>query len=190
VLEDLSRCALLADELGMASIPANSPLLVAYEDVFAATVLSSIRAAAAALSVSPAESRPPLSFGRAGQWVSPSSMGIGALITHAKGKPFSYPELRARIAAVLRRTAARQPRPVLTAGPLRIDLRDRGVSVDERRVELSAVEYRLLSQMAGEPTRVLTKVNFEQGRRKARERGIQELGAGLVIPFHWEALAA
>jgi DNA-binding response OmpR family regulator len=72
-------------------------------------------------------------------------------------KPFSYPELRARIAAVLRRTAPRQPRPVLSAGPVRIDLRDRSVAVDDRLVELSAVEYRLLCQLAGEPTRVFTR---------------------------------
>jgi DNA-binding response OmpR family regulator len=72
-------------------------------------------------------------------------------------KPFSYPELRARIAAVLRRTAPRQPRPILIAGPVRIDLRDRSVSVDERVVELSAVEYQLLCQLASEPTRVFTR---------------------------------
>jgi DNA-binding response OmpR family regulator len=72
-------------------------------------------------------------------------------------KPFSYPELRARIAAVLRRTAPRQPRRVLTAGPVRIDLRDRSVSVNERLVDLSAVEYRLLCQLAAEPTRVFTR---------------------------------
>jgi DNA-binding response OmpR family regulator len=75
-------------------------------------------------------------------------------------KPFSYPELRARIAAVLRRTAPRQPRPTLTAGPVRIDLRDRSVSVDDRSVELSAVEYRLLCQLAGEPTRVFTRAEL------------------------------
>jgi DNA-binding response OmpR family regulator len=69
-------------------------------------------------------------------------------------KPFSYPELRARIAAVLRRTMPRQPRPVLSAGPVRIDLRDRRVTVDERAVELSAVEYRLLCHLAAEPSRV------------------------------------
>jgi DNA-binding response OmpR family regulator len=54
-------------------------------------------------------------------------------------KPFSYLELRARIAAVPRPTAPRQPRPVRTAGPVRIDLRDRSVAVDERPVQLSAV---------------------------------------------------
>jgi DNA-binding response OmpR family regulator len=35
------------------------------------------------------------------------------------------------------------------------------VTVDERPVELSAVEYRLLCHLVGEPIRVLTKVNFE-----------------------------
>jgi two-component system phosphate regulon response regulator PhoB len=76
-------------------------------------------------------------------------------------KPFSYPELRARIAAVLRRTAPGQPQPLLAAGPVRNDLRDRSVSIDELRVELSAVEYRLLCQLAGKPTRVFTKIDFE-----------------------------
>jgi DNA-binding response OmpR family regulator len=75
-------------------------------------------------------------------------------------KPFSYPELRARIAAVLRRTTPRQPRPVLSAGPVRIDLRDRRVTVDDWAVELSAVEYRLLCHLAAEPSRVLTKVKL------------------------------
>jgi DNA-binding response OmpR family regulator len=72
-------------------------------------------------------------------------------------KPFSYPELRARIAAVLRRTAPRQPRRVLTAGPVLIDLRDRSVTVNERLVDLTANEYRLLCQLAAEPTRVFTR---------------------------------
>jgi hypothetical protein len=121
-------------------------------------------------------------------------------------KPFSYPELRARIAAVLRRTRPRQPRPVLSAGPVRIDLRERRVTVDERAVELSAVEYRLLCHLAAEPSRVLTKVKFgtrpadgwptpsctslaSRRHRNERkwlgrqgERGIQGLGPGLVIP--------
>ncbi|HEX3833550.1 MAG TPA: hypothetical protein VHW04_16350 [Solirubrobacteraceae bacterium] len=52
---------------------------------------------------------------------------------------------------MLRRTAPRQPRPVLVAGPVRIDLRDRAVTVDEHPVELSAVEYRLLCQLPASP---------------------------------------
>jgi DNA-binding response OmpR family regulator len=51
----------------------------------------------------------------------------------------------------------RQARPVLSAGPVRIDLGDRRVTVDERAVELSAVEDRLQCHLAGEPTRVFTR---------------------------------
>ena len=59
-------------------------------------------------------------------------------------KPFSYPELRARVQAVLRRTAPRQPGAVLTAGPVRIDRRRRTVTVGNRAVEVRGLEYALL----------------------------------------------
>ncbi len=72
-------------------------------------------------------------------------------------KPFSYPELRARIAAVLRRTIQRQPRPMLTAGPVCIDLRRRAVTVADRSVALSGLEYELLGKLASDPTRVFTR---------------------------------
>jgi two-component system phosphate regulon response regulator PhoB len=57
-------------------------------------------------------------------------------------KPFSYPELRARIAAVLRRTMPRQPRPVLSAGPVRIDLRDRRFPARNQHVVSGARQAR------------------------------------------------
>lgn len=76
-------------------------------------------------------------------------------------KPFSYPELRARVQAVLRRMAPRQAGAVLSAGPVRIDRRRRAVTVGDRNVELRGLEYALLCALAAEPTRVLTKVNFE-----------------------------
>jgi hypothetical protein len=98
---------------------------------------------------------------------------------------------------VLRRTAPRQPRLLLTASPVRVDLRDRSVTTDERPVKLSAVEYRLLCQLAGEPTRVLTKVDFElpQARGRQGEQGIQETqrrpGVTLPhIPAEWVCLVA
>jgi DNA-binding response OmpR family regulator len=104
-------------------------------------------------------------------------------------KPFSYPELRARIAAVLRRTMPRQPRPVLSAGPVRINVRNRRVTVDERPVELSAVEYRLLCHLAGEPTRVLTKVNFEttpeEGKGSEDSRALGGIGDPLPLGRLW-----
>lgn len=61
-------------------------------------------------------------------------------------KPFSYPELRARIGAVLRRSRSRgRGRRLLRAGSVTIDVHDREVRVGDRRVELSATEYLLRS---------------------------------------------
>ena len=74
------------------------------------------------------------------------------------GKPFAYPELRARIGAVLRRSqTVRRGKRILRAGPVVIDVRAREVRVCERRVELSGTEYRLLLALAGEPHRVFTR---------------------------------
>lgn len=75
-------------------------------------------------------------------------------------KPFSYPELVARIRAVLRRTQPRQPHAILEAGPVQIDTRRRRVTVARRTVELTAVEYRLACKLASEPTRVFTRAEL------------------------------
>jgi DNA-binding response OmpR family regulator len=45
-------------------------------------------------------------------------------------KPFAYPELRARIAAVLRRSQIRRGARILRAGPIVIDVRSREVRVE------------------------------------------------------------
>jgi DNA-binding response OmpR family regulator len=73
------------------------------------------------------------------------------------GKPFHYPELAARIAAVLKRSGGRRGQGVLQVGELRIDPVAREVRVGERQVELSAKEFALLRALAAEPTRVFTK---------------------------------
>ena len=76
-------------------------------------------------------------------------------------KPFSYPELRARIAAVLRRMTPRQPRPTITAGPLRIDVHHRRVTVNgQETAPLSAVEFQLLCALARDPSRVYTRAEL------------------------------
>jgi DNA-binding response OmpR family regulator len=72
-------------------------------------------------------------------------------------KPCSYPELRARIAAILRRTQPRQARPVTFAGPVRIDHHAHAVQVNGKPIPLSAIEYRLLTRLAEDPTRVFTR---------------------------------
>lgn len=72
-------------------------------------------------------------------------------------KPFSYPELRARIGAVLRRAEGRRSARIVRAGPIAIDRRSREVRVGDRDVELTAKEYELLVALAAEPTRVFTR---------------------------------
>jgi DNA-binding response OmpR family regulator len=78
-------------------------------------------------------------------------------------KPFSYPELRARIGAVLRRSQIRRGARILRAGPIMIDVRSREVRVAGRPIELSDKEYRLLVTLAGEPTRVFTREELMRG---------------------------
>jgi len=76
-------------------------------------------------------------------------------------KPFSYPELRARIAAVLRRMSPREPRPTVAAGPVRIDVHRRRVTVSgQDTAPLSAVEFQLLCALARDPSRVYTRAEL------------------------------
>jgi DNA-binding response OmpR family regulator len=72
-------------------------------------------------------------------------------------KPFSYGELRLRVAAVLRRTRERRHRGRLRVGDLEIDPASREARLRGRLVDLSAKEFALLRALAAEPTRVLTK---------------------------------
>jgi DNA-binding response OmpR family regulator len=72
-------------------------------------------------------------------------------------RPVCYPELLARIRAVLRRTYDRPGGRVLRVGALRIDIAGRAVHLDGRPVELAGREYALLVHLASEPTRVFEK---------------------------------
>jgi two-component system alkaline phosphatase synthesis response regulator PhoP len=76
-------------------------------------------------------------------------------------KPFSPRELVARIKAALRRlqpgTGADSENRVLVFYHVRIDIGARQVSVDERPVELTAVEFDLLKTLAENRGRVLTR---------------------------------
>lgn len=72
-------------------------------------------------------------------------------------KPFSYPELRARTEALLRRCDRTRAAQRLRVGEVSIDMIQRRVTVAGRAVELSARELALLRYLAREPTRVFTK---------------------------------
>jgi DNA-binding response OmpR family regulator len=73
-------------------------------------------------------------------------------------KPYSYPELRARLGALLRRAHARRTPQVLRAGSLRLDVRSRRVWVGQVEIDaLPGREYQLLLTLIGDPDRVFTR---------------------------------
>jgi two-component system phosphate regulon response regulator PhoB len=71
-------------------------------------------------------------------------------------KPFSPQELVLRVGAILRRVSAggSGPSDVLTIGPITIDRSEHRVSVDDRLIELTPTEYKLLLTLAERRGRV------------------------------------
>ena len=71
-------------------------------------------------------------------------------------KPFEYPELAARIKALLRRSL-KATSDVLALGPLSIDFSAQVARLDGVPMELTAFEYRVLEYLVRERPRVVTK---------------------------------
>ncbi len=71
-------------------------------------------------------------------------------------KPFEYPELAARLKALLRRSA-KAASDVLTLGPISLDLSAQAVRVDGAALELTAFEYRMLEYLVRQRPRVVPK---------------------------------
>ena len=71
-------------------------------------------------------------------------------------KPFNLDELKARISALLRRSAG-QAQPILRAGPLEMNTQAKEVRVQDRVVPLTAYEYRLLELLVMRAGRVVSK---------------------------------
>jgi DNA-binding response OmpR family regulator len=79
-------------------------------------------------------------------------------------KPFSIRELLARVRALLRRIdldrdgqSVAATLPLLTLGPLRVDLNQHAVSVDGQPVELTPKEFDLLALLARNPGRAFAR---------------------------------
>jgi DNA-binding response OmpR family regulator len=94
-------------------------------------------------------------------------------------KPFSYPELRLRIAAVLRRTRERAGRGRLRVGELELDPSSREVRLRGHRIHLSQKEFALLRTLAAQPTRVWTKAELLRD-----VWGFRSLGATRTLDSH------
>jgi two-component system phosphate regulon response regulator PhoB len=72
-------------------------------------------------------------------------------------KPFSVPELLARIRTILRRVDPEAVAEVLALGDLALDRRTRRVTRGSRDINLSPTEFRLLEHLMQSPGRVYTR---------------------------------
>ncbi|MEY2690308.1 MAG: hypothetical protein RL375_4508 [Pseudomonadota bacterium] len=71
-------------------------------------------------------------------------------------KPFDYPELAARVKALLRR-ALKATSTVLVLGPLAVDFAAQSATLDGAVLDLTAFEFRLLDYLVRERARVVSK---------------------------------
>jgi two-component system alkaline phosphatase synthesis response regulator PhoP len=98
-------------------------------------------------------------------------------------KPFSRPELLARIEAVLRRNRREEDAPErreeLTYGPVSIDVSRREVSVGGEPIHLTTKEFDLLAHMAASPGRIFTRDQL-----LARIWGYDYVGDGRTVDVH------
>lgn len=75
-------------------------------------------------------------------------------------KPFSVPELMARVRALLRRARPDRLAGVLTAGDLELDRQNWRVHRAGRDVHLGPTEFRLLEHLMGKPGRVFSRAQL------------------------------
>ena len=94
-------------------------------------------------------------------------------------KPFSYPEILARINAVLRRAEGRVAGGARMVGELSIDPATREVRLGDERLSLSVKEFALLHTLARQPTRV-----FSKGELLRDVWGYRSLGATRTVDAH------
>jgi len=78
-------------------------------------------------------------------------------------KPFSVPELIARIGALLRRASPERVAAVLTAGDIELDRERRRVSRGGREIPLGPTEFRLLEFLMQSPGRVFSREQLLDG---------------------------
>ena len=76
-------------------------------------------------------------------------------------KPFQAEELHARINALLRR-AAGVARPVLRCGPIALDTSARSVQLDNKALELTAYEYKVLEYLMLNRGKVISKTELTE----------------------------
>ena len=78
-------------------------------------------------------------------------------------KPFSLPELMARVRAILRRTNPERIASVLTVGDIELDRESHRVTRNGRQVHLGPTEFRLLEFLMQSPGRVFSRAQLLDG---------------------------
>jgi len=78
-------------------------------------------------------------------------------------KPFSLPELIARVSALLRRAVPEKVNDVLSFGDLELDREKKRVSRGGRGIDLGPTEYRLLEYLMERPGRVFSRDQLLDG---------------------------
>ena len=76
-------------------------------------------------------------------------------------KPFHVEELKARVNALLRRSAG-HANPEITFGPLRVDLNGQRVYINDAEIELTSYEYKVLEYLVMHPDKVVTKSDLSE----------------------------
>lgn len=94
-------------------------------------------------------------------------------------KPFSYPELRARVIALLRRSRRRPGAGRVRIGRLELDPMARQVWLHGEPLQLSKKEFALTRALAAEPTRVFTREELLRG-----VWGFRSMGATRTLDSH------
>jgi len=102
-------------------------------------------------------------------------------------KPFSSPELVARVRAVLRRRTEPEELlpPTLESGPVRMDIERHTVSINGAAVSLPLKEFELLELLLRNSGRVLTR-----GQLMDRVWGSDYVGDGKTLDVHVKRLRA
>lgn len=75
-------------------------------------------------------------------------------------KPFSLPELMARVRVALRQTLVSEATPVFKSGELEVDLSHHQVKVRGEIVKLTATEYEILSRLVRQAGRVVSQTQL------------------------------
>lgn len=86
--------------------------------------------------------------------------GIGRGADDFVPKPFHYPEVLARLGALVRRSRGATMTEEIRVGALVVDRRARRATLGGRVLDLSAKEFALLVALSRDPSRVLTKAEL------------------------------